>query len=112
MIEIRCRCSSCAEISSAALDELLLVLPDGPDDPGPQIVHGCDHCGATTLRDIDERLAGLLLTHGIVAVPYVGQPAAEAHPENPPAGPAITADDVLAMHELLADDGWGTALAA
>src|SRR5689334_9373691 len=65
MIEIRCRCSSCAEISSAALDELLLVLPDTPDDPGPRIVHGCDHCGATSIRDIDERLAGLLLTHGI-----------------------------------------------
>jgi len=110
MIEIRCSCRSCEEVSAFGLDELVLVLPEEPTEPGPRIVHGCHHCGSTTARDLDEQLAGLLLSHGVTAVPHVGQPDAEPHPETPPDGPSFTADDVLAMHELLASDDFLAAL--
>jgi len=112
VIEIRCRCTSCTEVCALTLAELLLVLPDAPEEPGPRIVHGCHHCGATTVRDVDDQLAGLLLSHGITAAPHLAEPAGEPHPENPPAGAPFTADDVIELHELLLSAEWFDRLAA
>ncbi len=73
----------------------------------PRIVHDCQACGATSVRTIEWRLARLLRVNGVAALPDLElEPAVEPHPENPPAGPGLTADDIIELHAVLERTQW------
>jgi hypothetical protein len=117
MVQIQSMCSSCrAELDLTVADIVLLlpvetepqsdVVEAGTTCP-PRIVHDCEECGATSVRTIEWRLARLLRVNGVAALPDLElEPAVEPHPENPPAGPALTADDIIELHEVLERTHW------
>ena len=61
----------------------------------------CHSCGRITARAADSQVRRALELLGIVAVELL-----QAHPEHPPAGPPLTRDDLLDLHELLQAHGW------
>jgi hypothetical protein len=66
-----------------------------PDGPGAYRF-GCPICGSTVERPADEGTVALLRAAGVEL------DAAPARPEA--TGPALTHDDLVAFHELVADD--------
>jgi hypothetical protein len=121
MVQIQSTCSSCrAELELTVADLIILLpvaieVPDGPEDVDseaetelrPRLVHGCPECGATTTRHIEWRMSRLLQAHGVAVLPDLElEPAVEPHPENPPTGPALTADEVIELHDLLERTDW------
>ena len=118
MVQIQSTCSSCRAELDLTVAEIILLLPveaeaqpqaDAEAGTGcaPRIVHDCGECGATTVRAVEWRVARLLRVNGVAALPdFELEPAIEPHPENPPAGPGLTADDIIEMHEVLERTEW------
>jgi hypothetical protein len=113
MVQIQSTCSSCRAELDLTVADLVLLLPleaeptsqtEAESTCPPRLVHDCQECGATSVRTIEWRLARLLRVHGVPALPDLElEPAVEPHPENPPAGPALTADELIELHDVLED---------
>lgn len=109
MTTIRATCPSCGEVDLTPEQIVLTVIradeiPVGPDS---HYAFTCPSCTERVEKPADERIAHLLTTGG-VSVSVVDGPGTTLapHPESPPAGPALTYDDLLDLHELLADERW------
>jgi hypothetical protein len=127
MVQIQSTCSSCRTELDLTIADLLILTPvaievpdtaedvetDAEADLRPRLVHGCAECGETTVRHIEWRMAKLLQAHGVAALPDLElEPAVEQHPENPPTGPALTADEAIDLHDLLERADWFDELVA
>jgi hypothetical protein len=114
MIQIQSTCSTCEAQLELAVVDLLVLLPLTTEPvEGPRLVHDCPECGATCLRTVAWKLAKLLMAHGVAAVPDLElEPAVEPHPENPPAGPVLTADEIIDLHDVLSHEDWFDELVA
>ena len=108
MIEIQSVCDECGSELTLDPTDLLLLLPtEEADNRTARLVHGCELCGATTVRAIEARLGTVLIARGVPSLPDLElQPAEVPHPENPPDGDRWSADDLIELHELLARDDW------
>lgn len=75
---------------------------------GPELAFRCPGCDRAYRSVVDQDTARAL---GWAGVP-TSRPSEDetGHPERPPAGPPLTYDDVLDLHELLATDDWFTYL--
>jgi hypothetical protein len=114
MIQIQGNCSTCrVELELEVADLLLLVPEDAAPSGAPRLVHGCSACGATSVRTLEWRMTNILKAHGVASLPDLElEPTAEPHPENPPAGPGLTADEAIDLHELLQTADWFDQLVA
>lgn len=115
MTTIRATCPTCGEVDLTPEQIVLTVVraeaaPVGPDS---HYAFTCPTCTEHVEKPADERIAHLLTTGGVnVSVVEEADRSLEEHPESPPEGPALTYDDLLDLHVLLADDGWFDQLVA
>ena len=117
MTKIRATCPACGEIDLRPADiELRIVRShEGDVGEGSNYRFDCPRCAEEVVKPADARIARLLATGGVpVEVDSAGTDLDAAldalltttHPELPPPGEPFTADDVLALHELLQSDDW------
>lgn len=118
MTRIRATCPACGEVDLRPDDIQLQIVRDGSGEVGDGSTYrfDCPGCAIEVTKPADDRVARLLATGGVeitVARPRVGlEDLAEflddlpTHPEHPPCGPALTTDDLLDLHVLLARDDW------
>jgi hypothetical protein len=128
---IRARCPACGEVELSPDDVVLRIVrtEEGVVGEGSTYRFGCPDCSDVISKPADDRIAQLLTTGGVQveehgqtrlevagAAAVADRPATPAalppHPESPPAGPALTYDDLLDLHLHLAADGWFEALLA
>ena len=94
-------CPRCRQRAVLIPDEILLRLDDADAHGRASIAFVCPMCGDLASRPVDERGTDLLQLAGVAPLQD-----REPHPELPPQGPTLTADDVLDLHLLLRRDGW------
>ena len=114
-------CQACGLTSTAPVDALLvsvavddhrtttgLLEPDadaGVDNAGT-VAWTCGGCSDLTTAQLDWTALLTLVTAGVTVLDDATDGACRPHPEQPSAGPPLTRDDLLALHELLASDTW------
>jgi hypothetical protein len=102
MVTITAPCSHC--YSSARLfGSEVVVRADSAVEA--QLSFLCQRCESVSVSSLTAEWCARFEAAG-VAVDRVAQ----RHPEQLPTGPALTRDDLLDLHELLATDGWFAAL--
>ena len=109
MTTIRATCPSCGEVDLTPEQIVLTVVraEEAPVGPESHYAFTCPSCTVRVEKPADERIAHLLTTGGVsVSVVDDESDPRPSHPEVPPAGPALTYDDLLDLHELLASDHW------
>lgn len=99
MTTIKATCPSCGEVSLTADDILLRI---GSVAESNTYGFDCPECGDHVEKHADERVVRLLLSGGVM--PVLNHVPAEVLETR--SGPPINHDDLLAFHELLAEDGW------
>lgn len=125
MTRIRATCPLCGEVDLKPEQIQLEIVRDmaGEVGDGSTYRFPCPTCREVVTKPADERVARLLATGGVaIAITrtdldldelasFLDEPS-PGHPEHPVPGPALTPDDVLALHELLATDDWFAQLQA
>ena len=108
MTRIRASCPECGEVDLLPEDVVLHVVraPDGLVATGSNYRFACPDCAGTVTKPADDRIAQLLTTGGVPIEEDALEPLLPPHPEAPPAGRALTRDDLLDLHLLLRSDGW------
>lgn len=113
MTRIRANCPGCGEVDLTPPDVTLRIMraDDGLVGDGSTYRFLCPACDELVTKPADERIAQLLSTGGVPIEEFGDLDTAlktllPPHPERPLGGPAFTADDVLALHELLQTDDW------
>ncbi len=109
MTRIRANCPDCGDVELTPDEMLIQVAHDDADlvGDGSRYRFTCPDCAGTVTKPADDRIVQLLITGGVAL--EVADPAADPrpeHPEHPPAGAPLTADDLLDLHLLLARDDW------
>lgn len=107
MTRIRATCPVCGEVDLRPGDIQLEVVADADREVGEGSCYrfSCPSCAELVTKSADARIVRLLTGGGVAAVQCVGD-ATEPHPEDPPGGPALTLDDLMDLHELLASTDW------
>lgn len=97
MTVIRATCPTCEDVQLKIADVALRVCTDTSDR---RYIFTCPACLSPTSCEIDSEGAELLVSAG-VEIQWWSLPSEmkEVH-----SGPALTHDDLLSFHELLADD--------
>lgn len=109
MTTIRATCPSCGEVDLTPEQIVLTVIRADEVPVGPESHYSftCPSCTVRIEKPADERIAHLLTTGGVsVSVVDEATDHRPSHPETPPAGPALTYDDLLDLHELLTTEHW------
>lgn len=116
MTRIRASCPRCGEVDlvPAELHVQLVEEPGGSVGQGSSYRFTCPDCELAVTKPADARIVSLLQGGGVevrrVAPPELevelGVAGPTAHPEDPPDGPALTVDDLIALHALLDRDDW------
>lgn len=114
MTRIRATCPSCGEVDLRPDDIRLEIVHDGLAEVGSGSNYRflCPDCEQMITKPADERIARLLASGGVAI--SINRDAAVspeerlrlAHPEEPPAGPPLTRDDLLDLHLKLSADDW------
>lgn len=119
MTRIRASCPSCGEVDLRPADLTLTIVrdADGRVCDGSAYRFRCPTCTHVVAKPADARIADLLRTGGVKAQeaedPFeLLSSLLPRHPEDPPAGPALSYDDLLDLHLLLAQEDWFDALLA
>ena len=101
---VRATCPACGEVDLPANEVELRLDPSAEDDAvlTGRYAFTCPSCLTTISKDADRRAAELLMEGG-AQVKFI---VVAKHPENPPAGRALTWDDLLDLHVLLERDDW------
>lgn len=110
MTTIRATCPSCGEVDLTPAQIVLTVIraDEAPVGPDSHYAFTCPGCTERVEKPADERIAHLLTTGGVSVsvLDDVEEQGLSLHPEGPPGGPAFTYDDLLDLHEALAEDDW------
>ncbi len=102
MTTIKATCPHCGEITLTPPDIDLRV--DASGEQGSSYAFACPSCEGYVRKPADERIVRLLISGGVEVL----EP--EPEPETRFEGPALTYDDLLDFHTMLADDAWLDAL--
>lgn len=117
MTRIRATCPSCGEVELRPADVVLrrVLGASGEVVEGSSYRFNCPDCADEIEKPADERVASLLATGGVpvedVAASELAADRPE-HPESPPDGPRLTYDDLIDLHQALADPTWFDRLAS
>jgi predicted RNA-binding Zn-ribbon protein involved in translation (DUF1610 family) len=106
MTTVRAQCPACGDVKLQIHD--LIVRECLDEDVTGEYRFRCPVCGRTVSRDASARIVDLLVSAG--AEHELWRWPAELAER--PSGPALTPDDLLDLHVLLADDGWFDELVA
>lgn len=113
MTTIRASCPTCGEVDLTPDDIHLTVIRTTRAEVGPDshYTFTCPECAESVAKPATERIARLLTGGGVeTEIVDCSHPAAArrrpSHPESPPNGPPLTADDLIDFHLLLEEDGW------
>jgi hypothetical protein len=114
---IQIRCPECGVANSVPSDALLVTV-DGDDDPRPQpsgeVVWICHRCEKVVTAHLGWRNLFTVIRAGVPLLELDGDvddaTSMPPHPEHPRAGHAFTRDDLLELHEQLAEQTWFSAL--
>ena len=113
MTRIRASCPGCGEVDLQPDDVTLHVVraPDGVVSDASSYRFSCPACEELVTKPADERIAQLLTTGGVAVEEEPGDAPAivdqrPPHPERMVPGPALTRDDLLDLHLVLATDTW------
>ncbi len=104
MTTIKATCPRCGEITLTPPDIDLRV--DGDGAQGSSYAFACPSCNGYVRKPADERIVRLLISGGVEVL----EPERDLHVRAE--GPALTYDDLLDFHTLLAGDDWFDALLA
>ncbi|MFW5934144.1 MAG: hypothetical protein ACOCT8_05390 [Actinomycetota bacterium] len=106
MTRIRASCPACGEVDLSPDEVVLHVVRarDGDIDAASSYRFTCPSCDEPVAKPADERIVELLATGGVQIVEAGTE--LPPHPEQPPAGPALTHDDLLDLHLALQGDEW------
>ena len=100
MTTVRAQCPVCGDVKLQIHDLTVRVCAD---DGAPGVYRfRCPICEETVSRDASARIVDLLVSAGAPHELW-RWPAELAEPRE---GPALTPDDLLDLHVLLAADGW------
>jgi hypothetical protein len=116
---IQIHCPECGAANSVPAGALLAMV-DVDDDLNPQpagdVAWICARCERAVTARVDLRYLLALITAGVPLLEPDGDAdnatGLAPHPEHPGAGQAFTLDDLLELHEQLAEQTWFSALAA
>ena len=100
MATIRASCNDCGDVELTTADVQVRVCSD--DEHGTYLFR-CPSCRMTVVKDAEPRTVDLLVASGVACTTW--ELPAELH-EARPAGPPLTHDDLIDVHERLADDTW------
>lgn len=106
MTTIKATCPTCGEVSLTPGDITLRV--DEVDDSSSFYGFTCPRCTCDVRKPADRRIVRLLQSGGVPALPIASARPSPAVPK----APALTHDDLLDFHELLAGDDWFARLQA
>jgi hypothetical protein len=109
MVTIKATCPACGEVSLGPADIELYVDRGDPD--GSAYSFDCPHCRSRVRKPADGRVVRLLVSGGVQARQEERPRPLERVAGSVRTAPALTRDDLLAFHELLAVDGWFQRLA-
>jgi endogenous inhibitor of DNA gyrase (YacG/DUF329 family) len=119
MTTIRVSCPDCGAVDLSPDDIQLKVVRGQEAAVGPDshYTFRCPTCTTDVAKPADERIARLLTTGGVRmevrGTAVAARPAERRrHPEAPPEGPSLTADDLIDFHLLLRGEGWFDTLLA
>ena len=104
MTTIRANCPGCGDVQLTADDLTVRVCAD--DERGSYCFR-CPDCRRAVAKEASRRIVDLLVSSGVRM--QVWKLPAELSESR--IGPALTPDDLLDFHLLLADDGWFQELA-
>lgn len=104
-MNVSARCRRCLVERSVEVNHVVVALPPGPDELPAELLVTCGTCGTTSVLRIPRPVAAALLACGAASLPAQDvSPLSRPHPEAPPAdAPPLTRDDLLDLHEQLAD---------
>ncbi|MBW3618950.1 MAG: hypothetical protein KY461_01785 [Actinobacteria bacterium] len=111
MKTIRATCPMCTDEVDLQPQEITLHLVDplrSVDGDRNRYGFRCPTCEVFVVKPAGEHAIELLIEGGVELSTAEHPPWEEgpAHPEDPPAGPPFTADDVLDLHLKLQDPAW------
>lgn len=112
MSKIRVHCSSCKERADLPPRDISLHIHRLRSETRERLMSSyafvCPSCDSIVTKTADESVISVLLSGGVdpCATHVAGAVGAHNHPEDPPAGPAFTSDDLLDFHQLLERDDW------
>ena len=98
MTTIKATCPRCGEITLTPPDIDLRVDASGAQ--GSSYAFACPSCDGYVRKPADERIVRLLISGGVEVLEP--EPEVETRAD----GPALTYDDLLDFHHLLAGDDW------
>lgn len=96
-------CPDCGATLELAPRRLLVRVDAGSARSG-ELLFTCLACSQTVIVPVDPAGVAALVGGGVTFL-SLSEPPRE-HPENPPAGPRLTADDVLDLHTVLERPDW------
>jgi hypothetical protein len=116
-------CQECGLTSTVPVDALLVSVAVEDHRTGTGLPHTevdaateadsagtvawtCDSCADLVTAQLDWPALLTLVTAGVTVLDDAALEALPPHPEHPEPGAPLTRDDLLALHELLASDGW------
>lgn len=96
-------CPDCAATLELAPRRLLVRVDAGSARSG-ELLFTCHACSRTGTVPVDPAGVAALVAGGVTFL-SLSEPRRE-HPESPPDGPRLTADDLLDLHTQLEQPGW------
>ena len=106
MTAVRARCPECGDVTLGIDDVTVRTGPDELRDGCYRF--SCPVCLGTVTRDATARIVDLLLSAGAPHERFSWPRELDERPGGPP----LTADDLIDLHVLLAQDTWFERLAA
>ena len=112
MRTIRATCPLCTDEVDLKPDQITLHLLEPGSPTGNRYGFECPRCEVFVVKPAGLNAVELLLEGGVelstaAVAPWEARPS---HPEDPPAGPALTHDDLIDLHLLLQTDDWFASL--
>lgn len=104
MVTIKATCPACGEVSLGPADIDLYVDRGGPH--GSAYSFDCPHCRSRVRKPADDRVVRLLVSGGVQARRETRPRRLEQVADSVRTAPALTPDDLLDFHELIAVDDW------
>ena len=108
MRTIRATCPLCTDEVDLTPEEITLHLIEPGSPSGNRYGFQCPQCEVFVVKPAGLNAVELLLEGGVElsTAPVAPWESRPRHPEDPPAGPELTNDDLIDLHLLLQTDDW------